>query len=270
LGGATCARVDVPVAPAPTDDGGLGAGDAMTEVPVEAPVADAAEPGDAPATADASLSMDAPASSDTTVADADGGAGAEGGASSDGRASDGASPAGDGGRPPPMPLCLATCVADGDCVAGLVCRTLPGGANGAWANVCVPPFYRPVADSCRDAEGQLDDHVCSTGLCADLGAIGLCSASCAAGATCPTGTACATFGDGRSLCLLTCSTSSSCASDPLLDCETGAGGGDLGFQVFPPAPTATFCAPRACTSAADCGPAGTCKPLGVGAHCVPN
>ena len=147
---------------------------------------------------------------------------------------------------------------------------LPGVGGAAWANVCVPPFYRRVADSCRDAEGQLDDHVCSTGLCADLGAIGLCSATCAAGAPCPPGTACATFGDGRALCLLTCSTASTCAHDPLLTCGTGAGGGALGFTTSPPVPTATYCAPRSCTSQADCAPSGTCKPLGVGAHCVAN
>ncbi|HVU50716.1 MAG TPA: hypothetical protein VHL80_08510, partial [Polyangia bacterium] len=175
----------------------------------------------------------------------------------------------DTGRAPAAPLCLATCASDAECATGLVCRPLPGFASGSWANVCVPRLYRPVADSCRDAEGHLDDHVCSTGLCADLGAIGLCSASCAAGAACPTGTACATFGDGRAFCLLTC-TAGACQGDPLLACETGAGGGALGFTISPPAPTATFCAPRACTSQADCAPSGSCTPLGVGAHCVAN
>jgi PKD repeat protein len=211
-------------------------------------------PRTAPSAADAGVTSDAGPATDGPL---------DAGADATGPTADGA------GAPPPMPLCLAACMGDGDCAAGLVCRSLPG-TSGTWASVCLPPFYRRVADSCRDAEGRLDDHVCSTGLCADLGAIGLCSATCAAGFPCPTGTACATFGDGRSLCLLTCSTSASCARDPLLACETGAGGGALGFTTSPPAPTATFCAPRACTSQADCAPSGTCKPLGVGAHCVAN
>jgi PKD repeat protein len=274
---AACARVDVPPRAAPAaNDAGAGpadaappasdARDAVADAPidvaadaaaVDAPAALApldARAADAPATNDALLSV---------VADA--------AAASDAGAppSDAAAAAVDAARAPPLPLCLATCAGDGDCAAGLVCRPLPGAASGTWATVCVPPLYRPVGDPCRDAEGHLDDHVCATGLCADLGAIGLCSASCAAGATCPTGTACATFGDGRALCLLTCSTGA-CTHDPLLACETGAGGGALGFTISPPAPTATFCAPRSCTSQADCAPSGTCKPLGVGAHCVPN
>ncbi len=176
----------------------------------------------------------------------------------------------DAARPPPAPLCLAACTLDADCGDGLVCRTLPAVGGTPWANVCVPPFYRRAGDSCRDADGPLDDHVCATGLCADLGAIGLCSASCAAGAPCPPGTTCAKFGDGRALCLLTCSATATCTHDPLLTCGTGSGGGALGFTISPPAPTATFCAPRSCTSQADCAPSGTCKPLGVGAHCVAN
>ena len=169
------------------------------------------------------------------------------------------------------PLCLAACTATATAPGGLVCRALPGQAGpGSWASVCVPPHLRRIGDSCRDARGQLDDHVCATGLCADLGAIGLCSASCAAGAACPSGSACATFGDGRALCVATCSTTALCMNDPLLDCETGKGGGALGFLTSPPAPTATFCTPRTCTSQADCSPSGTCKPLGVGAHCVAN
>jgi hypothetical protein len=107
-------------------------------------------------------------------------------------------------------------------------------------------------------------------VCADLGALGVCSATCAGGVACPPGTSCARFGDGDALCLTTCSTSAPCETDPLLACEMGTGAGALGFVTPAPAPTATFCAPRSCTSSADCGPSGTCKPLGVGAHCVAN
>jgi PKD repeat protein len=263
---AACARVDVPprTAPAANDAGataadGGGSNDAGG-------TSDAAASDAAPDASDA-----APAASDAATSDAANDAPAAAADAPSGTASDAAASDAvpDAGRAPPVPLCLATCAMDADCSTGLVCRPLPGAAAGTWANVCVPPLYRPVADSCRDAQGHLDDHVCSTGLCADLGAIGLCSASCAAGAACPTGTACATFGDGRSLCLLTCATGA-CTHDPLLACETGAGAGLLGFTTSPPAPTATFCAPRSCTSEADCAPSGTCKPLGVGAHCVAN
>jgi PKD repeat protein len=256
-GGAICARVDVPLrtAPAAVDAGAANevgqsdGSDASDDTPADAP----APPNDANADAPA----DAPVASGDAAATSD-------------AAADAAVPAPDAAGAGPTPLCLAGCVGDGDCAEGLVCRSMPGTASGTWASVCVPPLYRRVADSCRDAEGTLDDHVCSTGYCADLGAIGMCSAACGPGAPCPAGTACATFGDGRTLCLLTCSTSASCTTDPLLRCETGAGGGALGFTTSPPAPTATFCAPRTCTSQADCAPSGTCKPLGVGAHCVAN
>jgi PKD repeat protein len=284
-GGTACARVDVPPPAAP--DAGTGAadagaagptGDAAGEAPTDtsasndgaandASAGDGGRPetaGAATVDAGAALSGDATVTGDASPPSGDA-------ASGDASAPDGGPAApGDAARAPPRPLCLAACAADADCALGLVCRALPGGTSGTFTNVCVPPFYRRVADSCRDAEGRLDDHVCSTGLCANLGAIGLCSASCAGGAACPTGAACATFGDGRSFCLVTCTADETCTRDPLLACETGAGGGALGFTTSPPAPTATFCAPRSCTSQADCAPSGTCKPLGVGAHCVAN
>jgi PKD repeat protein len=236
-GAEACARVDVPRAVSATSDPGPGTSDARSD-------------------------------GANDVADAGGGApeaGADAGAASDGgdagtRADTGSSP---------TPLCLAACAGDSDCSASLVCRALPGAASSSpWANVCVPPYFRRIGDSCRDAQGRLDDQLCASGFCADLGALGLCSASCASGAVCPMGTTCATFGDGRALCLSICSAIAPCVRDPLLGCETAGGGGALGFLTSPPAPTATFCAPRPCTSQADCSPSGTCKPLGVGAHCV--
>jgi PKD repeat protein len=291
---AACARVDVPPrtppgvgdagAPGAPEAGGVDAGGASDAdaagSDADAPSGDASvgDAGDADAGDDgasdadvARSDADAP-SGDASAGDAipNGADASAAGVSADAAPpSDAQTPGADAGRPPPVPLCLATCDSDGDCATGLVCRPLPGAAAGTWENVCVPPLYRPLADSCRDADGHLDDHVCSTGLCADLGAIGLCSASCAGGGSCPTGAACATFGDGRSLCLLTCAIGS-CKHDPLLACESGSGSGALGFTTSPPTPTATFCAPRSCTSQADCAPSGTCKPLGVGAHCVAN
>jgi len=204
---------------------------------------------------------------------------AEAAASDAGRADAGgadAAPSGDGpadeaGAPSATPaaLCLAACSDDAQCATGLVCRALPGIA-GSWASVCVPPYFRSVGDSCRDARGRLDDGLCAAGLCADLGAVGLCSASCAAGNACPPGAACATFGDGRALCLASCSTRAPCTRDPLLACQPGTGAGPLGFSISPPAPMITFCAPRSCASQAECAPAGTCKPKGAVAHCVAN
>jgi PKD repeat protein len=273
--GAACARLAVPIPVGAGADAGLdaAAGDAGADVSVSpfgaddaaAPIRDAGPVNGGPSDGASEAGTDAPA-------DASAGAGVDGGSSTDGGFlfSDGGGPATDGGTSAPPPaLCLATCASDDDCPTGLACRTLPSGAgDGAWTSVCVPPTLRRVGDSCRNARGQLDDGLCATGQCADLGALGLCTASCAAGASCPTGTACATFGSGRALCIATCSTSAPCTNDPLLACETGSGGGALGFVTSPPAPTATFCAPRSCTSQADCSPAGACTPLGVGAHCV--
>src|SRR5450432_1313220 len=245
--GAACAIVEVPprIAPA-AGDAGLEAGDAS----------DAADAGETASARDAAA-LDAAAQSDATDARAEAD-----------HAGDGAA-AGDGGGAVPTPLCLAACTDDTGCPMGLVCRALPGsGGPGSWERACVPPFFRQLGDTCRDAKGRLDDARCGTGLCADLGALGLCSSLCAAGTACPQGAACATFGNGSALCLETCAPSAPCTADPLLFCEAGNSTGALGFLTSPPAPGATFCAPRTCTSQADCGPSDTCSPLGVGAHCV--
>src|SRR5204863_5279196 len=109
--------------------------------------------------------------------------------------------------------------ADGvSCPVGLVCRALlsAGGAQARWALACVPPALRDVGQPCRDATGALDDDGCATGRCADLGALGVCSSSCAAGAECPPGSACATLGNGQSLCVRTCGRDFACDRDPLL------------------------------------------------------
>jgi hypothetical protein len=126
---------------------------------------------------------------------------------------------------------------------------------------------RDVGDNCRDATGALDDDACATGRCADLGALGACSATCGPGVECPPGSACATMGNGQSLCLRTCGADFACSRDPLLRCEPAGSAGPLGFQVTPPAPGATYCAPRKCAVEPDCEPAGTCLPLGAGGHC---
>ncbi|HVR01154.1 MAG TPA: PKD domain-containing protein, partial [Polyangia bacterium] len=181
--GAACVRVVVPtsaVSPAADAGGDASATDGSSDRPSD--VRDAA-PSDAASDADA-------AASDVSGADAGGGD----------AASQADRPANEADAPSATPtaLCLAACSDDAQCDTGLVCRALPGVAS-SWASVCVPPYFRSVGDSCRDAQDRLDDGLCAAGLCADLGAVGLCTASCAAGAACPPGAACATFGDGRAL-----------------------------------------------------------------------
>jgi PKD repeat protein len=271
--GATCARVVVPtVAVALAADAGADASD--TDGSSDRPSEVASDGPDAPpvdATSDATTdASDATAdASDATVDTSDASRADAGGATDAASSSD--RPANEAGasNATPTALCLAACSGDAECATGLVCRALPGMA-GSWASVCVPPYFRSVGDSCRDAQNRLDDGLCAAGLCADLGAVGLCSASCAAGAGCPPGAACATFGDGRALCLASCSSSVTCTRDPLLACQPAAGTGLLGFSISPPAPMVTFCAPRSCASQADCAPAGTCAPKGAVAHCVAN
>jgi hypothetical protein len=165
------------------------------------------------------------------------------------------------------PLCLAPCQGDADCPAGLHCRQLPGGGAAGqprWVRACFPDVPADVGQPCRDPGGVLADAVCASGSCTDLGALGLCSAICGPGAPCPSGSACAVFGDGRRLCLAACAGTASCARDPLLDCEAPGASGALGFTLLSGATGATYCAPRLCVTAADCAPAGTC----ADAHCT--
>jgi PKD repeat protein len=200
----------------------------------------------------------------------DGGAGSAVDAGSD-ASGDGGPPTSDSGTlAGPAAICLGACTDDASCPAGLACRTLPAAGNSAvrWARACLPPSFREVGDSCRDAAGRLDQALCASGLCADLGALGLCSATCSAGAECPGGSACATMGNGQALCLPACLVSATCTRDPLLGCEAPGGAGALGFQMSAATAGATFCAPRRCGADAECAPAGTCTPLGVGAHCL--
>jgi hypothetical protein len=120
-----------------------------------------------------------------------------------------------------------------------------------------------VGQPCRDPAGALDDMACVSDLCANLGALGLCAATCGASAPCPAGSACALFGDGRALCLHACGAATDCARDPLIDCEPAGAAGPLGFTVAGGPAGATYCAPRACASTTDCAPAGLC----TAGHC---
>jgi hypothetical protein len=183
-------------------------------------------------------------------------------------------PSADAGPPPRLATCVAACQTAPDCAAGFVCEVLPtaGASNpGAWTRGCVPiAALADVGAPCRNASGSLDDAACATGTCADLGALGICSAACDADHPCPDGTACARLGDGRRFCLVACASPASCARDPLLACATAtaADAGTTGFQVDAAAGSGTeYCAPKACSTDGECAPAGRCGPGGA---CVPS
>jgi PKD repeat protein len=164
------------------------------------------------------------------------------------------------------PMCLRACDKDSDCAPGLSCRTLPpGSAGSAWIHGCFAKVPGDVGDECRDAEGNLRDDLCASGLCANLGANGMCSASCAV-ASCPPGADCAVLGDGRRLCLRPC-TNFDCTQDPLLTCIISTQG-DLGYQPLSPNAASTYCAPKSCNNDGDCTPTGSCVSVTGPGHCV--
>lgn len=164
-------------------------------------------------------------------------------------------------------LCLLQCAGDGDCSPPLRCRTLPGPDSSTWVQGCFGDYPVDVGYGCLDASGSLRDDLCSSGVCANLGLMGMCTMACADRA-CPPGSDCAVLGDGRQLCLRPCSTGLGCAGDPLLSC-VAPGPGDLGFQLVSSGspPAQTYCAPKPCASDSDCGPSGHCDFASDG-HCV--
>jgi hypothetical protein len=178
-------------------------------------------------------------------------------------------PPADGGAAAPAPWCVASCPTGTACPPGLVCQTLPAAGAAAaspWARGCVPlGTLADVGAPCRDANGALDDDACATGLCADLGALGVCSAACDAGRPCPDGTVCTSFADGRRLCLVTCGGATTCVRDPLLACSSSpSGDAGAGFQADAAAGT-EICGPKPCMGDGDCAPSGQC---GAGGACV--
>ncbi len=155
-------------------------------------------------------------------------------------------------------LCVPDCTGGASCPAGLTCQHLRG-ADGSWIEGCFGPgALAPIGSACRDGDGNLDDSQCASGSCADLGARGLCVASCSGG-DCPGASACATFEDGSygPWCVAGC-TGTSCDGDPWLACEAPGGADKLDFTVNETPDTAGYCAPKACTGAAECGPDGAC------------
>ena len=162
-------------------------------------------------------------------------------------------------------MCLPGCATDDDCAAGFRCRDLLYAAPAkGWVRACFAAFPLGIGERCGDAAGKPAHADCASRTCADLGAFRRCSADCGT-IGCPPGTACAHFGDGRNLCLAACGGGVACDDDPLLSCEIPGAKGPLGFAVAndPMTQAATYCAPKRCTTSADCGPAGTC-PTGGG------
>jgi hypothetical protein len=167
----------------------------------------------------------------------------------------------DGGAP--SPLCLAACdptAAGATCPAGFVCQTLPaepGTAPTRWTHACLPlGLVSDLGGSCRNADDVLVDGACATGSCADLGALGVCTAECSDSAPCPAEAACAPLIDGSHRCLRTCQSDADCARDPLLACIALRAPSDA-------APGVSVCAVRPCGSDTTCEPSGHCGPDGL-------
>jgi len=153
--------------------------------------------------------------------------------------------------------CLRSCTVSADCAVG-GCQWLRADAGG-WTKACLPQGL--LVDDGEACNG--DDGACSSGSCDDLGARGVCAASCD-GAPCPSYAVCATFSGNLKRCLAVCTPSRPCTADPWLGCEAADSSGSLGFSVAMPGEQ--YCAPRRCTMPDDCGPEGTCQSGFCGAN----
>jgi PKD repeat protein len=165
------------------------------------------------------------------------------------------------GGPARSPLCLASCNEDGDCATGFVCSTLPGGGGARWQHACLPRgAVIPPGQSCRGANGELDDAACATGDCESAGTQGLCSAPCGPELPCPDGMACARFAADRQICLPACDyVANACATDPLLACQVPGDDG-VAFSAPDATPGISYCAPKPCSRDDECTPRGHCAP----------
>ena len=165
--------------------------------------------------------------------------------------------------------CLRACAADGDCAKGQRCRSIPvaGATPPRWDRACFFAFPGDPGSSCRGPEGTPQDDLCLGGRCADFGAQGLCSADCSV-VPCPTGATCASFNDGRKLCLRRCDKPAACGDDPLIDCSGPGAPGPWGYTLPADEPAGTTaCGPKRCTADLACAPAGTCVGAPAG-HCM--
>jgi len=162
-----------------------------------------------------------------------------------------------GGGAVRAPICIAGCQSSSDCAPGFACQTVAAAGVSAadvWAHGCLPlGAMRDVGEPCRDASERLADGLCTTGTCADVGALGVCSAGCDGDQLCPEETACASFPDGRLLCLRACASDAAACGDrdPLLACTT--------FNA-PAGGSAVVCAPKSCVADSACAPTGRCGP----------
>jgi hypothetical protein len=177
-------------------------------------------------------------------------------------------------------LCLPACMVAGDCRVGLRCRELPALLPGAvsggaytWKRACFADALGDDGEACAAPDGQPEADRCLSGRCDALGARGLCTSDCSV-TGCPSYAACVTFNGtpSKSQCLYRCDAAKVCPSgDPLLDCEPPGRAGGLGFSVPASEPVgATYCAPRRCSGASDCAPAGVCTTFGAGSFCSAN
>lgn len=116
--------------------------------------------------------------------------------------------------------CVPACDPSADtCRAGSSCQALRG-VDGLLSYACFTTgILRPLGASCRNLEGDLAPELCASGVCLDLGERGMCSEACDLNA-CPSGSACATFGDGDPTphCMASCD-ATSCDADPGLECQ---------------------------------------------------
>ena len=165
-------------------------------------------------------------------------------------------------------FCLRSCVRDADCGIPLRCRTLPVfPEQNVWTRGCFGDFPVDIGAPCMDERGSRRDDLCAGGLCAALGSKGLCAKDCKA-FPCPSGSQCATFGNGDRLCLRECSVSFRCDQDPLLTCSA-PGDGYLGFKLGAESPAnSTYCAPKLCGSDDTCGNLGRCLDATNNGHCM--
>jgi PKD repeat protein len=184
----------------------------------------------------------------------------------------GAPPTGDAGStdaaasdPWRRALCLPACAGATSCRTGLLCREVPALEPGApaggaysWRSACFADVLGDDGDTCIAPTGEPDPTRCLSGRCDPLGARDVCTSDCLI-AGCPSMAACATFNATPSVhqCLRRCDGSRPC-SDPLLGCEPPGRSGAFGFALAGEPAGTTVCAPRRCSAASDCAPAGAC------------
>jgi PKD repeat protein len=157
-------------------------------------------------------------------------------------------------------LCLADCAGGVPCPSGTTCSELVAGGGDGWVLACFPPGpLAALGESCARPSGALDDALCASGDCLAEGMRGLCGASCGPDRPCPPSAACATFEGGAPgpTCLARCDADSACDADPWLACQAPGGAGGKSFTVDEPASPGGYCAPKACSSPAEC-PEGQC------------